>query len=100
MNKETYDQKIKYINDLIKIEEEIIKNSQNVIRTLKNNLDNHIRSCNHKHDNGTTALKETRYWHSEPYEHLNDWTGEMEEHDNGYTVYGKECLICGEEYES
>ena len=97
MNKETYLLKIRNINAAIEVEKKILSQTRNKISNLEDDLQRHIQSCNHKYDDGTTAWKDSYYWHSEPSQWYNDFTGEMEDHDDGYQVRQTTCQICGRE---
>lgn len=97
MNKENYNQKIKEFRNLIDIEKGVITQAERNIRNLEFELQRHINSCNHKHDDGTSALKDSYHWHSVPVYIKDEDTGEMMQGDDGYNVYTKECTICWKE---
>lgn len=83
-----------------------IKEEEDKIRVIKNNIDailkeqkHYATSCNHTLDDGNTAFKGSGYWVSDTYTYTDSWTREETEGDNGYTQYIKTCQICGEEIE-
>jgi len=97
MDKDKYLQKIREFRDLIDVEKTTITQAERNIRNLEFELQRHRNSCNHKYEDGSSALKDTSYWNCVPSEYFNDWTGEMEEEDNGYSVRQETCQICGRE---
>lgn len=99
MNKMDYNTKIKDFNSLIESEEKKINDAKNEISKLKVKLDNFKMSCDHKNDDGSSAMKNTNHWVSSPYTYIDSWTGEESEGDDGYTQYEETCDICYKSFE-
>lgn len=99
MNKIDYNAKLREFGDLIGKENKLIDDAKGRIQKLETQCDNFKRSCTHKNDDGSSAMKDISYWVSSPYTYVDDWTGDEMEGDNGYTQYEEECQICGKTYE-
>lgn len=90
-------EKKRYEKELSKFEEEI-----RILKEEKNTIDSEIRIlnkkkeelCNHKLDNGKTAYIERSFWIPIFTEGIDEWTGESETYDNGYTETERICTIC------
>jgi len=95
--RERFFQKIREINLEIDAEEQKIRLCHNHIYGLKNEIERHRNSCNHKYDNGKSALINTSHWVSDIDTYIDDFTGEEVINDNGYTEYSKTCQICCKE---
>jgi hypothetical protein len=96
MNREEYNKKIDEYRELIRLEEKKILEIKNKIYQLKSDCEKYENSCNHKNDDGTSAMKNSSYYvTTNVTSSANDWTGEMEDHVEGYTQYSETCKICG-----
>ncbi len=91
LEKERYNAKMNDIRVEIQLKQSQIYQLEHDIRALKRSSEN---ICNHKFDNGKSALVEKRGWVSNVSDRYNDWTGESDEEDSGYTSYYNECQIC------
>lgn len=94
VEKERYNTKSKAINDEIRLKQSQICQIKNDIRDLEKSSEN---LCNHRYDNGKSAMVEKSTWVSNVSDSYNDWTGETEQYDSGYTSYYKVCQICNYE---
>lgn len=91
LEKERYNTKLNDIRNEIQLKQSQIYQLEHDIRDLKRSSEN---ACNHKLDNGKSAMVEKRGWVSNVSDSYNDWTGETEQHDSGYTNYYNVCQIC------
>lgn len=96
---ERFNNKSKDFETQILIQEEKINEAKGRIRCLKIERDNHVNSCKHKFDDGSSAFLNSSYWVSDISYVTNDWTGEIEQYDDGYTQYEKTCQICEKQIE-
>lgn len=88
------------IEALIKIEERKVIQAKNEIRRLEDKKACYIMRCDHKYENGESAIEDTSHWVSDIHYYECDWTGEELEEDNGYTEYEFTCKLCYKKVEN